>query len=141
MTEVCINGHTRTKQNTSYHKDNQRNRMKRVCLDCKTAKRERNGKPTAVQLTAQRTTDLHEDVEDLLRFGATYEEIITRAGFTTAKGLRQSLRRRERFDLLEQLQVRKGDVKTESSSVIPCKPNQKKKFASSERGEWIATFN
>lgn len=111
MTEVCVNGHTRTEQNTRYHKDNQRNRTKRVCLDCKTAKRERNGKPTAVQLKAQRTTELHEDIEDLLKFGATFEEILKRGGFTTWRRMKESLLRRGRNDLLEQLEA-KQEIKS-----------------------------
>lgn len=105
MTEVCINGHTRTEQNTSFVKCGRGEKRKRVCLDCRSEAR-RNGKPAAHEIQAQRTTELHEDVEDLLKFGATLEEIIRRGGFSSLKRLKTSLRRRERFDLLEKVEAK-----------------------------------
>lgn len=117
MTEVCINGHTRTEENTRWHKRGRGDQLKRVCLECKTAKRERNGKPAAHELTAQRTTELHEDIADLVRFGATFEEIISRGGFSSWKLLKESLRLRGQVELLEQVQAKQAIMSNADLSV------------------------
>lgn len=105
MTEVCINGHTRTEENTRWHKRGRGEQRKRVCLDCRREKRTSpTTGPTASEVAAQRTTELHEDIEDLLRFGATFTEIIARGGFSSWASLRASLKRRGRDDLLDAMQ-------------------------------------
>lgn len=105
MPEVCINGHERTMENTSLVKRGRGEHRKRVCLDCRRESR-RTGRPAAHELTAQRTTELHEDVEDLLQFGATLAELVERAGFSSLKRLKESLRRRDRDDLLAKIEER-----------------------------------
>lgn len=118
MTEVCINGHTRTEENTRWHKRGRGEQRKRVCLDCKRENRtDLTGTQRADDRQAQRTTELHENIEDLLRFGATYEEIIARCGFATEKSMRESLRLRNRFDLLEQLTGKQQTITNVALSV------------------------
>lgn len=104
MTEVCINGHTRTEQNTSLVKCGRGDKRKRVCLDCR--KLRNSGKPAAHELQAQRTTELHEDIEDLLKFGASFQEIIQRSGYSSWERMRRSLKSRGRDDLIEKLKSR-----------------------------------
>jgi hypothetical protein len=109
VSEVCANNHVRTEQNTSLVKCGRGEKRKRVCLDCRNEAR-RSGKPAAHELQKQRTDNLHEDIEDLLRFGATFEEILNRGGFSTWKSMKSSLKRRERFDLIEKLELKKENV-------------------------------
>lgn len=109
MGEVCTNGHPRTLENTSLVKCGRGEKRKPVCLDCR---RSRNtGKPTAADLTAQRTTELHENIEDLLDLCPTLAELVERAGFSSLKRLKESLRRRGRDDLLRQIET-KGESTT-----------------------------
>jgi len=56
------------------------------------------------------TTYLHEDIEDLLNFGATYHEILSRGGFSSWNKLQVSLKRRGRTDLLDRLYERKKQL-------------------------------
>lgn len=106
MTELCANGHTRTEENTSHVRDNSRNRTKRVCLDCRRESR-RKGTPSATDLMKQRTDNAHEDLEDLIRFGATYSEIMERGPFASWDSLTKSLKRRGREDLLDAMRQKK----------------------------------
>lgn len=140
MPELCFNGHERTEKNTRWNKRGRGEQLKRICLDCRHDKRSRTGKPTAVELQVKRTTELHEDIEDMIRFGATFEEIVQRSGYSNWDKLRASLNRRGRTDLLEKLRTKRGDVyQTQlSGSVIPGKPANAAKFGSSERGHWIS---
>lgn len=116
MTEVCRNGHVRTESNTSFVRDNARNRIRKRCLDCRHEKRtdvQNKGAGTnhANDLKKLATDYLHEDIEDLLRFGATFHEIIQRGGYSSWSTLSQSLRRRGRTDLLDKLKERRKQVK------------------------------
>lgn len=100
MAEFCKNGHERTESNTSYTKITGRNSMRRWCLDC------RNDTPP---LTDTRTVDERmEDIEDLVRFGATFEEIMSRGGFNTWNNLRNACNRKGKTELLDKLKKRKG---------------------------------
>lgn len=121
--ELCINGHTRTEANTRWYKRGRGDQLKRVCLDCK--KLRNTGKPAAHELQIQRTTELHEDIEDLLKFGATFEEIIQRSGYSSWERMRKSLKSRDRDDLIRKLKLRRGEVKNQA---IPArgKPGKKK---------------
>lgn len=115
MTEFCKNGHERTDSNTSFVRDNARNRVRKRCLDCRNAKRTdvlNKGAGTNHRNDLKRlaTDYLHEDIEDLLRFGATFHEIIQRGGYSSWNTLKQSLHRRGRTDLLEQLKERRKQV-------------------------------
>jgi hypothetical protein len=74
-------------------------------MDCR--KRESNGKPSARELQAKRTTELHEDIEDMIRFGATFEEIVQRSGYASWERMRTSLRKRGREDILEKLRLKR----------------------------------
>lgn len=56
------------------------------------------------------TTYLHEDIEDLLNFGATYHEILERGGFSSWNKLQVSLKSRGRTDLLDRLYERKKQL-------------------------------
>jgi len=140
LTELCFNGHVRTEENTRWNKRGRGEQLKRICLDCRREKANRNGKPDAAAQQVQRTTELHEDVEDMIKFGATFHEIVQRSGYSSWAQLRGSLRRRGRTDLLEKLRTKRGDVyQTQlSGSVIPGKPARASHFGSSERGHWIA---
>lgn len=55
----------------------------------------------------QITDYAHEDVEDLLRFGATYKELITRTGYSSWDTLHRSLKRRGRQDLIDAIRDKK----------------------------------
>ena len=63
-----------------------------------------------VSASRQRTDDAHEDLEDLLRFGATYSEIMERGPFASWDTLRKSLKRRGRDDLLDAMRLKKEMV-------------------------------
>lgn len=109
MIEVCSNGHIRTKENTRWHKDTSRNRVRMRCADCKAEhmRRNRPNGPDAAEMRYNATTFLHEDLEDLLNFGATWEEILERGGYSCWNTMYKSLKRRERFDLIERLRAKK----------------------------------
>jgi hypothetical protein len=81
------------------------------------------------------TTDLHEDIEDLLNFGATYKEILSRAGFSGRwDTMYRSLKRRDRWDLIERLREKKAkDEGRGVSSIIPAGPTKSKRDAGSIR--------
>lgn len=110
MTEVCRNGHVRTEENTRWHKDTSRNRVRKRCLDCKkdSDKRDHGGRPTVYEMARQATDYLHEDIEDLLKFGATYKEILERGGYSSWNVMYKSLKRRGRFDLIDALREKKA---------------------------------
>lgn len=80
-------------------------------MDCK---RESNSRlrpssgPSRAEMLRQATDYLHEDIEDLLNFGATYNEIIERGGFANWDSLRRSLKRRGKDDLLNRLYEKKA---------------------------------
>jgi hypothetical protein len=131
ITGQCANGHERTEQNTSWVRDNARKRTRIRCLDCKRERYTPNGNPAAHELQAQRTTDKHEDIEDLLRFGATFEEILQRSGFSNWKRMKESLGRRGRTDLIEQMNRRRGDVRTMIDGATPGKGTNVKATPSS----------
>ena len=59
-------------------------------------------------MSAQATTFLHEDIQDLLEFGATYNEIITRSGFYDWSTMHRSLKRRGRQDLIDAIREKKA---------------------------------
>jgi len=105
VVEVCVNGHIRTVENTTWIKFGRGDKLKRRCKDCR--KRKPNGKPSVIALTMQRTTELHEDIEDLIKYGATFEEIVERSGFSGWETMRGSLHRRGRTDLLEKLRLKR----------------------------------
>lgn len=109
MTEVCKNGHSRD-GNTSWVRDSSRNRTKRVCLACRRESHVPKGTPRAHDIMRQRTDHAHEDIEDLLRFGATYAEIIKRGPYSDWNTLQKSLKRRGRDDLLDALYKKKEMV-------------------------------
>lgn len=138
MSEQCFNGHVRTEENTRWYKWGRGDKLKRRCTDCK--KKYNNGKPDAAAQKVQRCNELHEDVEDMIRYGATFEEIVQRSGYSTWHGLRASLKGRGRTDLLEKLRTKRGDVYQTrlSGSVIPGKSKNASSFGGSERGRWIS---
>ena len=109
MTEVCKNGHVFTEENTLWHRDEARGRTRRRCKECKNGFR-RQGKPLVTELAAQNTTYHMEDLEDLLRFGATWGEILERGPYSRWDTMSRAVKRRGRLDLLEQLQHRKAQA-------------------------------
>lgn len=74
-------------------------------MDCK--RRKPNGRLSASGLMQQRTTELHEDIEDLIKFGATFHEIVERSGYNTWASMSKSLRARGRLDLLEKMRLKR----------------------------------
>lgn len=110
MTEVCNRGHEQTDENISWHKRGDRPGYRKRCLPCKRESYNSNGQPTVYMKSGQLTTEHHEDIEDLLRFGATYKEILDRGPFASWDTMRRSLKRRGREDLIEKLVEKKGRV-------------------------------
>jgi hypothetical protein len=106
LIETCKAGHAFTEENTLWHKDKGRNRLRKRCKECKNAYR-RTGTPNAAERSIQVTDYAHEDVEDLIRFGATYKELITRTGFSSWDTLHRSLKRRGRQDLIDAIRAKK----------------------------------
>jgi hypothetical protein len=107
MSPVCANGHVRTEANTRYYRDNARNRVRIRCLDCRKARYVPKEGPTAAEQKQMATTHAHEDIEDLLSYGASYEEIIKRVPFSSWNKMQRSLKRRGRQDLLDALYAKK----------------------------------
>lgn len=64
----------------------------------------------AHERSRQITDYAHEDVEDLLRFGATYKELLTRTGYSSRDALYRSLKRRGRQDLIDAIRAKKVAV-------------------------------
>lgn len=110
MTEICRNGHTRTEANTSWVKSSDRGKTRKRCLDCRRDAYKATGTLPIREQSAQSTTYKHEDVEDLLEFGATLNEILDRGGYASWDTLHRSLKRRERFDLIDALKEKKVKV-------------------------------
>lgn len=100
--EKCKNGHVRTEENTSWVKRGDRPGKRRRCLDCKRGKYLKGGTP-AHEKSIQITDAKHEDLEDLIRFGATFEEIMERGGYASWGGMVRSLKVRGRDDLIAKL--------------------------------------
>jgi len=112
---VCAKGHVLTEENTGWHKDTARNRVRRRCLTCKaeyeaTRRGGYKDSPSRAEMLRQATDFLHEDIEDLLNYGATFNEILDRGGYSTWDAMYRSLKRRERFDLIERLRAQKVKV-------------------------------
>ena len=105
MLAKCKRDNELTPEKTMLVKDSQRGIRKR-CKECLNAPRRKN-KPTVYEMSRMATTYLHEDIEDLLSFGSTYNEILERGGFSTWDAMYRSLKRRERYDLIEQLRAKK----------------------------------
>lgn len=124
MAEVCKNGHEFTEENTLWHRDELRGRTRRRCKKCKNDFR-RKDKPTVTEMSRMATTYLHEDLEDLLKFGATYEEILERGGFSDWGSMYRSLKRRERWDLIEKLREKKNRPDVNKARLRDA-PNRKK---------------
>ena len=104
-----------TEENTTWVKRGDRPGLRRRCKDCKLEyEHKRRGKPTGEpsrrEMLIQATDYLHEDIEDLLNFGATYNEILERGGYSTWDAMHRSLKRRERHDLIERLKAQKVKV-------------------------------
>lgn len=69
------------------------------------------GVSTRLERQARIMRERHEDVEDLLNFGASIAEIIERSGYKGGwAGLRTSLRNAGRDDLLDKLKVKLVDA-------------------------------
>ena len=114
--ETCKNGHVRTEENTSFVKDTARNRVRKRCLDCR-----RKGTPDSRDLKVQAMGYRHEDIEDLIRFGATFEEIIQRSGYANWLQMSRSLREAGRQDLLDKMRHRRG------APITQMKPNARRR--------------
>jgi len=106
VTEVCPSGHTRTPENTAWRKHGRGEKLRRVCKDCHRGWYTPTGIPAAHERQVQLTDDRHEDIEDLLRFGATLNEVVQRAGYSSLTRLKRSLKHRNRTDLLEQIEAK-----------------------------------
>lgn len=96
--EFCPNGHERTEENTSWVKRSDRPGLRRRCKDCR-----RKG---GVQTVEHRI----EDVEDLLSFGATLNEIVERSAYKNWESMQEALRKAGRIDLVETLKAKLADV-------------------------------
>lgn len=105
VARTCKRGHVLDEKNTLLVNDSQRGIRKR-CKECLNAPR-RTGRPTVYMKSGQLTTEHHEDIEDLLSFGATFKEIIERGPFSSWDAMHRSLKRRERFDLIEKLKEKR----------------------------------
>lgn len=131
MAEVCRNGHVRTESNTSFVRDNARNRVRKRCLDCKRANKPEiytgKGSGYSAELRKQERADKHEDIEDLIRFGATFEEIVQRSRYANWLSLSRSLREAGRSDLLEKLRRKRGLIRPlNSGEDVPGAGNSKR---------------
>jgi hypothetical protein len=102
VTEVCKNGHVRTEANTSWVKESGRAKPRIRCLDCR---REAYAAKPRVD-PAQRLRERIEDIEDLLRFGATLNEIVERSAYKNWESMREALVKAGRDDLLELLKAK-----------------------------------
>lgn len=102
MSEVCKNGHTRTEENTTLVQEKARNRVRKTCLDCR-----RKGGPSTAELSGQRRRERIEDIEDLIRFGSTFEEIVERSYYANWERMSRVLREAGRQDLLDTLRMKR----------------------------------
>lgn len=87
-----------------------------------------------LERSIQVTDYAHEDVEDLIRFGATYKELITRTGFSSWDTLHRSLKRRGRQDLIDAIRA-----KREQGSVVG--RGAKIKGGAVARNKWDASVD
>lgn len=126
MTETCNRGHELTEDNIAWHKRGDRPGYRKRCLACKRESYNSNGQPTVYMKSGRLTTERHEDIEDLIRFGATFEEIVERGGFSSWDTLRRSLKRRGREDILEKLYEKKNRLDINRVSRTTAPPDRKK---------------
>lgn len=116
MNEACKNRHVRTEENTSWVKASDKKAgVRRRCLDCRreaplNGRGNLKGGPSRAEMSRMATTYLHEDLEDLLSYGSTYNEILERGGFSNWGTMYRSLKRRERYDLIAALKEKKAQV-------------------------------
>lgn len=90
----CKNGHLRTEENTAFHLNGAGTRRDRRCLDCRNK--------VSPQIAPKVTwTERIEDIEDLIRFGSSFSEIMERGSFNTWNNMRNALRIKGRHDLIE----------------------------------------
>jgi hypothetical protein len=113
--DKCAKGHVLSEDNVGWHKDTGRNRVRKRCMTCRRDwEAERRGgykdTPSRAEMLKQATDFLHEDIEDLLNYGATYSEIIERGGYANWGNLYKSLKRRGRTDLIDRLREQKVKV-------------------------------
>lgn len=74
----------------------------------------------------QATDFLHEDIEDLIRFGATYSEIIERGGYANWGNMYKSLKRRGREDLIQKMREKRLRSDPNQLSTKTAPPTRKK---------------
>lgn len=125
VAELCNRGHELTEDNVALHKRGDRPGYRKRCLACKRESYNSNGQPTVYMKASRLTTERHEDVEDLIKFGATYEDILQRAGFASWDTLYRSLKRRDRWDLIEKLREKKSRPDVNKARLRDA-PNRKK---------------
>ena len=108
MTKTCSKGHVLTEENTSWVKRGDRPGLRRRCLDCQYPNRaKRTGTDNRVQPKLHR----HEDVEDLLEYGAVYEDLFRDSTYAHYNSLYKSLKKAGREDLIERVKAKKVQAK------------------------------
>lgn len=106
MTPLCSKGHELAGDNLVIHGKRKR---------CKTCKREYErarrgglkGTNPLIEASQALTRNRIEDIEDLLSFGATFHEIVSRSGYTKAGDIYRVLRNAGKHDVLEKLKQRR----------------------------------
>lgn len=116
MVEKCKNDHVRTEENTSWVKASDKKAgIRRRCLDCRreaplNGRGNLKGGPSRAEMSRMATTYLHEDLEDLLSYGSTYNEIMERSGFHDWSTMLRSLKSRNRQDLIDAIREKRALV-------------------------------
>lgn len=102
----CINGHPQSKSNIYVSWDSAKKNWKKQCKKCSKVV---NGRGSKYLMTIKKQDSEYriEDVEDLLDFGEKFTDIIFRAGYASWDSLHKSLKRRDRYDLIEKMNLRR----------------------------------
>lgn len=104
---LCARGHEQTADNTAVHGKRTR------CKACKReyARESRGGlKGTNPTVDAQGEAFLNrlDDMYDLIRFGATYQEIVERSGYASEQVMGRALRKAGQRELLDTIRKRRN---------------------------------
>lgn len=106
MTRFCKQGHEQTPENQKRVVDKVRG-VRYRCKPCSLASQVLKGTPSILEQLAERRQHRVEDIEFLLDSGASYSEVVSRSGYSSASKVRSALKGMDRLDLLKRFNKRR----------------------------------